>query len=63
MLTVKQAAAQAGLKPGSIRKAIAVGTLEAKKFADVWMIEPVELERWLLADTHTPGRKKLVKNG
>jgi excisionase family DNA binding protein len=53
MLTVQEAADQANVQAGSIRRAIADGSLPARKLGRRWLIDPEQLTKWL-RDWDTP---------
>jgi len=45
-MTLKEAAAQLGLDPATLRQAIARGVLKATKWGRDWRVEPKEVERY-----------------
>jgi len=45
-MTLKEAAAQLGLDPATLRQAIARGSLKARKLGRDWIVEPREVERY-----------------
>jgi excisionase family DNA binding protein len=45
-VTLKEAAAQLGVDPATLRQAIARGSLKARKLGRDWIVEPREVERY-----------------
>ena len=45
-MTLKEAAAQLGLDPATLRQAIARGSLKATKRGRDWFVSPSEVERY-----------------
>jgi excisionase family DNA binding protein len=46
MLTLKEAAAELGVDPATLRQQIKAGALRGKRFGPVWTITRAELERY-----------------
>lgn len=54
-MTLKEAAAKAGVKPVTLRAAISRGRLKAEKFGPMWLVADEALENWQKNEKHKPG--------
>jgi excisionase family DNA binding protein len=61
-LTTKQAAELAGYHPKSIPRLIKLGKIKARRFGDVWQIDPASLRAYVRR-TEKRGEKRGPKAG